>query len=110
MNTDDMLFVGIKGRILALDRNTGKIIWETTLKWASLGDFFVNVFFDRGNVLAHTGGTLFCLDAVSGRIRWENPLTGYGYGIATLASVTGSSANPAGIVYKKSQDAAAAAS
>jgi len=109
MNTDDMLFVGIKGRVLALDRNTGQNIWEAKLKWAVLGDFFVNVFFDRGNVFAHTGGKVFCLDAASGRIKWENPLTGCGYGIATLTSVTGSSHNQAGIVHKKQRDSAAAA-
>ena len=39
---------------------------------------------------------------------WENPLTGCGYGIATLAAAPGSAGNLAAIEHKRRQDAAAA--
>jgi outer membrane protein assembly factor BamB len=110
MKIEEMLFVGIKRRVLAVDRNTGKMVWETKLPVGSIADSFVNLFFDRGNVFAHTGGKLFCLETANGRIRWENPLKGCGYGIVTMASVAGSSGNLPGIVQKKQQDAAAAGS
>jgi outer membrane protein assembly factor BamB len=107
MKIEDMLFVGVKRRVLALDRNTGKTVWERELQGSSMGDSFVTAFLDRGNVYAHTKGTLFCLDAENGRTKWENPLTGCGYGIVTMASVAGSSGNQPAIVHKKQQDAAA---
>ncbi|MEI7947469.1 MAG: PQQ-binding-like beta-propeller repeat protein [bacterium] len=110
MRQEDMLFVGIKGRVLALDRNSGATLWETKVKGGAFGDSFVNLFFDRGSVFAATQGVLFCLDATTGRIQWENPLKGCGYGIATLASVAGASGNAASIAYKRDQDATASSS
>ena len=110
MQIENLLFVGIKGRVLALDRHSGTTLWETKIKGGAFGDSFVNLFFDRGSVFAASGGVLFCLDAATGRIMWKNPLKGCGYGIATVASVAGSSGNTAGIAYKFNQDATASSS
>ena len=95
MNTEDLLFVGLCGRVLAVNRCTGQTLWETPLKGSLFGTDFVNLFCDRGLLFVHTQGRLFCLDASDGRIKWENPLKGCGYGLATLASVAGSSGGPA---------------
>jgi outer membrane protein assembly factor BamB len=102
MKAEDMVFVGVNGRVLALDRHSGRSIWETRLKGSilGLGGGFVNLFFDRGDIFAHTNGRLFCLDSMSGRIKWENPLKWFGYEIATLASVSGSSGGQAVDAYK----------
>ena len=89
MKTEDMIFVGVKKCVVAIERATGKIVWEALLANApQMGYPFVNVFFDAGNLYAHTKGVLVCLDPATGRIKWENPLRGYGYGIATFASST----------------------
>ena len=106
MKAEEMVFVGIKRQVLALDRNTGKVVWETELKIR--GGYFVNVFVDRGNVIAAAAGQLFCLDAANGRIKWENPLKGYGRGMITLASVAGASANSAGLAGQMAENAVAA--
>lgn len=78
------VYIGIKGSVLALDRATGAIIWEAEL----IGSDFVNVVLDGDDLLATTRGEIFCLDATTGHLRWQNPLRGYGYGVITIATVT----------------------
>ena len=44
-----MVFIGIKGTVLALDRATGQEVWRSKLKGAS----FVNVILDGGSRCRH---------------------------------------------------------
>jgi outer membrane protein assembly factor BamB len=76
------LFIGIKGRVVALDRRTGAELWRAELK----GGDFVNVFLDERYVYALTKGEAFCLDAERGSVVWHNPLKGLGLGLATMAA------------------------
>jgi outer membrane protein assembly factor BamB len=77
----DLIYVGIKGTALALDRATGEEVWRTELK----GSDFVNLVLDGGDLLASARGEIFCLDPTSGEIRWNNPLRGLGWGLAAFA-------------------------
>ncbi len=86
---NERFYLGIKGRIVCLERETGKRVWETKLKNGQI----TNIILDSGSVLAHVGGELFCVDADSGQIKWREGLKGMGYGLATFASAT---AAPAG--------------
>ena len=79
---DDLIFIGIKGSVLALDRGTGVTRWTASLK----GSGFVNLVRDQNVLLATTRGEVFCLDAATGQIHWTNGLSGFGYGIATIAA------------------------
>ena len=76
-----LIFLGIKGSVIALDRRTGSPAWAMTLK----GSDFVNVAFDGESVFATARGELYCLDPLTGRIRWNNPLKGFGWGLCTIA-------------------------
>ena len=82
MNLSNLIFVGIGGRVTALDRTTGKIVWTTLLK----GGDFVNVALQKDLLLATCHGEVFCLDPATGAKRWHNPLKGFGTGLATLAA------------------------
>lgn len=83
-----LVYVGIRGTVVALDRATGAEAWRTPLK----GYGFVNVVDGGGgDLLAATRGEVFCLDVfcldpVDGRIRWANPMRGLGYGLACFAA------------------------
>ena len=81
MKTSDLVFVGIKGSVVALDRATGRQVWSTRLK----GFDFVNVVLQNGAILATCHGEIYCLDPLSGEARWHNPLKGFGTGLATIA-------------------------
>jgi outer membrane protein assembly factor BamB len=74
------IYVGIKGRVAALDYNTGAILWQTSLA----GSYFVNVVEDGNRVFALSQGEAYCLDAANGTILWHNPLKGCGLGLGSL--------------------------
>ena len=67
---------------MALNRATGQQVWATHLK----GSDFVNVIVQDETVVASCRGEIFCLDALTGNARWHNPLTGFGWGLATIAT------------------------
>ena len=82
MKTTDLVFIGIKGSVVALDRATGQQVWATHLK----GSDFVNVVVQNRAVLASCYGEIFCLDLLTGNALWHNPLKGFGTGLATIAT------------------------
>jgi outer membrane protein assembly factor BamB len=100
VNIERLIFVGLNGRVSALDRDTGEIVWEAQEKWA--GD--VSLLLDGDRLIASLNGYLYCFDARDGRLLWQNPLKGYGCGFTALTSVRGQSSHAA------AQQAAAAAS
>ena len=77
-----MIFIGIKGSVIALNRATGQQMWATHLK----GSDFVNVVLQEGAILASCYGEIFCLDPLTGEARWHNPLKGFGTGLASIAT------------------------
>jgi outer membrane protein assembly factor BamB len=86
MNPANLLFLGVKNSVTALSRIDGTIVWTTQLKKTGLGGDFVTLHIDGLQVFAHSSGELYCLELSTGRILWNNPLKGLGYGIATLAT------------------------
>lgn len=75
--------LGLNGRVIALLRKDGRVVWATDLP-GILGDRFVTVACDDTRVYAYTRGQVHCLDMQSGRILWSNGLKGFGYGVATV--------------------------
>jgi outer membrane protein assembly factor BamB len=98
------LFIGIKGTVLAIDRATGRTVWETPLQ----GGDFVNVVLDGGELYAATRGELYRLDPATGEVLWNNGLKGKGWGLIAIAQAAGG--NWSAIEEKRRLDAAAAAS
>jgi outer membrane protein assembly factor BamB len=107
MKTSDLVFIGIKGSVVALDRATGQQVWATHLK----GSDFVNVIVQDEAVLASCYGEISCLDPVTGDALWHNPLKGFGRGLASIATDNGArSGLTAVLAEKQGQDQASAAS
>ena len=79
---DGMVFIGMKGTVLGLDRATGREIWRTPVK----GRDFVNLVLDDGVLYATARGEVFCLDPATGRVCWRNPLRGMGWGLVSIAT------------------------
>jgi outer membrane protein assembly factor BamB len=107
MKTSDLIFIGIKGSVVALNPATGAQVWATHLK----GSDFVNVVLQHDTVLASCGGEIFCLDPSTGNALWHNPLKGFGIGLATIAAEHNpESGNSAVLTEKRRRDDQAAAS
>lgn len=107
MKTEQLVFIGIKGSVVALNRSTGEKVWTTHLK----GSDFVNVVLQDGVILASCYGEIFCLDPLTGDGMWHNPLKGFGTGLATIATeYNPGSGNAPVLAEKRRRDEEAAAS
>ena len=82
MKNSELVFIGIKGSVVGLDRTTGAEVWTTDLK----GSGFVNVVLAGGKLYATTYGEVFCLDPLMGNTLWHNRLKGFGTGLAAIAT------------------------
>ena len=107
MKISELMFIGIKGSVVALHRATGQQVWATHLK----GSDFVNVVVQNETVLASCYGEIFCLDPLTGNALWHNPLKGLGTGLATIATEPNlGSGNAPVLAEKRRRDEQAAAS
>ena len=82
MKTSELVFIGINGSAIALNRRTGEKVWATHLKSSD----FVNVVLENDKIFAATKGEIYCLDALTGDGLWHNKLKGFGTGLATIAT------------------------
>jgi outer membrane protein assembly factor BamB len=88
MRIDQLFFFGLNGYDLALDRNTGEIVWSNN----QLKSGYVTMLLDGDRLIVSTNGYIYCLDPLTGDILWNNPLSGYGFGAPTsLISARGQS-------------------
>jgi outer membrane protein assembly factor BamB len=88
MTIEQLIFVGLNGYAVALDRNTGEIVWSND----ELKSGPVTLLLDGDRLIVSTGGYLFCLDPLTGKVLWNNEMKGYGQVAPTaLASVRGQS-------------------
>ena len=101
-----VIYLGIKGSVVAVDSASGQQLWATPLK----GCDFVNVVLDGDNLYAATRGEIFCLDPKTGAGRWHNPLKGFGMGFVSVTAEGVASNNlPALAAEKHRRDQQAAA-
>ncbi len=105
MPQTSVLFIGINGTVLAVDRASGQEIWRTKLK----GGDFVNVVLESGDLFAAAHGELYCLDIATGRVRWHNPLKGLGWGPVSIAGANEQQAALLAAEKQQAEDAAAGA-
>jgi hypothetical protein len=106
MRIQDLVFIGLNGRVAALDGATGEIAWE----WqAPKGTGYVNLLVDRKLLIAAVNGYIYGLDPKSGDQLWFNKLKGYGVGVTSIATHGGSTSQPV-ILQAAAADEDAAAS
>jgi outer membrane protein assembly factor BamB len=88
MKLSDLIFTGFNKRVAALHRDTGEIVWD----WAApSGSTYTSLLLDGDRLIVSVYGYMYALDALSGVQLWANEMKGFGFGIASLASVHGSS-------------------
>src|SRR5882724_11636586 len=82
MKISELVFIGIKGSVIALNRRTGEQVWAQLLGSTD----FVNAVMEDERIFATTNGEIYCLDPITGDVLWHNKLKGYGTGLATIAT------------------------
>ena len=106
MNLNDLVFTGLNSRVAALNRNTGALVWQ----WAAgSGATYTSLLLDGDRLIVSVQGYMFALDAASGRQLWANEMTGFGYGVASLASVRGGATSSTLLANASAQAASTAA-
>jgi len=101
----NLLFVGISGTVLALDKSSGTEVWRTDLP----GSIFVNLVVEDNSIYAATRGEISSLDPANGAIRWSNPLKGLGRGLVCIGLPGGQNIAMAEKILQEEQAAAAGA-
>jgi outer membrane protein assembly factor BamB len=85
----ELLYIGSNGHVAAIVPESGEEAWRTPLNAGSLFSTTtaadVTVLQHEGRVFAGCYGHLFCLDAATGRVLWQNGLKNMGYNDVTLA-------------------------
>ncbi|MEX2137976.1 MAG: PQQ-binding-like beta-propeller repeat protein [Pirellulales bacterium] len=85
---DQLVFVGLNGWAVALDRDTGEIVWSND----QMKSGYVTLLLDGDRLIVSTNGYIYALDPLTGEILWHNAMKGYGAGTPTsLISVRGQS-------------------
>jgi outer membrane protein assembly factor BamB len=87
MTIGQLIFVGFRGYALALDRDSGEVVWCNS----KLHNGYVSMLLDGDRLIVSCNGYMYCLDPLTGDILWHNPLSGYGIGVTHLLSVRGQS-------------------
>ncbi len=83
---EELVFVGLNGYALALDRRTGDLVWKNS----DMHSGYVTLLLDGDRLIVSTNGYIYALDPLTGKTLWHNPLKGFGQGAPTaLVSVRG---------------------
>ena len=83
---DKLIFVGFHSQVVALHRDSGESVWQ----WRSpKGSGYVTLLLDGDRLIVSVVGYMYCLDPATGNQLWFNELSGFGTGVASLASVRG---------------------
>jgi outer membrane protein assembly factor BamB len=85
MKLSDLIFTGFNKRVAALDRASGEIVWH----WKAHHNGYVTLLLDGDMLLVSVNGFMYALDALTGRLIWENEMAGFGYGVTSLVSKNG---------------------
>ncbi len=83
---DRVIFVGLNGRVAALDRRTGEAVWE----WKSpkpRSGYVSLLLLDERQLIVAVNGYTYCLHPRTGEQEWVNPLKGYGTGVTSIVAL-----------------------
>jgi outer membrane protein assembly factor BamB len=88
MKTTPALYILSKGRVAAINKKDGSILWEVKLKQyiSSASAYgFGQITVEDNKLYIGTSGILLCLHAKDGSLVWKNELKGWGYGFVSIA-------------------------
>ena len=90
MQTAQLVYTGFNSQVIALDRDTGDIVWSWKARRPrSCG--YVTLLLDGDRVVVSVNGYMYCLDAATVDELCFNETKGFGTGVASLASLRGMS-------------------
>jgi outer membrane protein assembly factor BamB len=98
MKPTNLLFILSNGRVAAINKKTGDIVWEVKLKQYvtnSMAGSVGQINVEDNNVYIGVAGILLCLSTKDGALMWKNELKGWGYYFVSMANVNNAAAGAA---------------
>ena len=94
--TPSLVFVGTRDVVLALDEQSGEVVWRQSIPGHVAGGI-LTLHWDGAVLLAATGGEVSRLDPRTGDLLWHNKLSGLGWGVVAFASMRAPSVPSSGV-------------
>jgi outer membrane protein assembly factor BamB len=112
MKNQNLLFILSNGKVAAINKKDGTIVWEIKLKsycktttMYTIGQ--INV--DGDKLYIGISGILLCLNATNGSLVWINELKGWGYTFVSIANTTNTDGQSTTAAQQQAASAAASA-
>jgi outer membrane protein assembly factor BamB len=84
------LFIFSNGKVAAINKKDGSIVWEIKLKQyvkSTMSYAVGQISLEGDKLYIGVSGILICLKAKDGSLVWVNELKGWGYGFVSMANV-----------------------
>lgn len=109
MKQNNLLFILSNGRVAAINKNDGQIVWEVKLRQylssaVSLTIGQINV--EGNNIFVGGSGILLCLSTKDGSLIWKNELKGWGFQFVSMANAANDAVAAAAISQAHARNAA----
>lgn len=98
MKKQAVLYILSNGRVAAISKKDGAIVWEVKLKEyikSSMLTGIGQIMVEDGKLYIGVGGMLLCLSAKDGSLVWKNELKGWGYSFVSMANTASEAAGAA---------------
>ncbi len=89
MKHKNTLFILSNGKLAAINKKDGNIIWDVKLKEylsAKITFTYAQIIVEDDKLFIGSTGILLCLNAKDGTLIWKNELKGWGYHFLNMAN------------------------
>ncbi|HSN61786.1 MAG TPA: PQQ-binding-like beta-propeller repeat protein [Ferruginibacter sp.] len=94
------LFILSNGRVAAINKKNGEVVWEVKLKTYLPGTMTLSIGqinVEDNKIYVGSTGIIICLSTKDGSLIWKNELKGWGYNFVSMANVGNDAAAAAAI-------------
>ncbi|HOZ76567.1 MAG TPA: PQQ-binding-like beta-propeller repeat protein [Ferruginibacter sp.] len=98
MRKQNVLYILTNGRVAAINKKDGAIVWEIKLKEyvkSSMLSGIGQIVNEGDKLYIGISGILICLSAKDGSLVWKNELKGWGYNFISMANTSTEAAGAA---------------
>lgn len=96
MKQNNYLFILSKGRVAAINKKDGQIVWEVKINQylSNAVSFAVGqISVEDNKIFVGVSGILLCLSTKDGSLIWKNELKGWGFQFVSMANVNNEAAS-----------------
>ena len=90
MKQDGILYILSNGRVAAIKKKDGEIIWEVKLRQyvgSAISHAIGQIMAEQDKLYIGCAGMMLCLSAKDGSLIWKNELKGWGYQFVSMANM-----------------------